>query len=161
MHIEKAVSISQIKQAVQTMPAKQLHELVLRLARFKKDNNDMLTYLIFQADDTDAYINEVNETVTAWFLEMNKSNVYLIKKTVRKTIRLIDKKIKFAALPKVTVEICMHWCQCFLANNFHKKQATVLDNLYISQVKKMEKAYNLLHPDVQMDYSAQMQRFIK
>ena len=47
----KAASISEIKTELKGLPPAQLTELCLRLARFKKENKELLTYLLFEAND--------------------------------------------------------------------------------------------------------------
>jgi hypothetical protein len=161
MLMDNRISLSEIRGLLKVKSSAQLLEIIQRLARFKKDNKELLAYLLFQSDDESAFINDVNHEVSAMFESMNKRNVHLIKKTVRKTIRYVSKMVKFAAMPRVTVEIYLHWCKCFILHNLHKLHATALDNLYISQTKKIDKAYEQLHPDVQQDYTKEMYELIK
>ena len=49
-------TIQEIKQELGNLPHEELKELCLRLARFKKENKELLHYLLFEAHDTDAYI---------------------------------------------------------------------------------------------------------
>ena len=53
----KASTINELKQELVNSPAPALVDLCLRLARFKKENKELLTYLLFEAHDTPAYIN--------------------------------------------------------------------------------------------------------
>jgi hypothetical protein len=59
----KAASINEIKQELQSLPPSRLNELCLRLARFKKDNKELLTYLLFEAADETAYIESVKKEI--------------------------------------------------------------------------------------------------
>ena len=44
----KTASIQELKQELQGVAPGKLLELCLRLARFKKDNKELLTYLLFE-----------------------------------------------------------------------------------------------------------------
>ena len=58
----KAASVNEIKQQLKEVNPVELIELCLRLARFKKENKELLTYLLFEADDLQAYIANVKKT---------------------------------------------------------------------------------------------------
>ena len=57
----KPAVISEIKQELNTLSAKELLELCLQLAKYKKDNKELLSYLLFEADDLPSYIAGVKE----------------------------------------------------------------------------------------------------
>src|SRR6185503_11078344 len=90
----KASTINELKQELVNTPASTLVELCLRLARFKKENKELLTYLLFEAHDTAAYIKSVKQAMAEQFEDINKSNVYYIKKTLRKILRTAKKYIR-------------------------------------------------------------------
>ncbi len=50
----KAASIQELKQELQHTSLKEITELCLRLARFKKENKELLTYLLFEASDAES-----------------------------------------------------------------------------------------------------------
>ena len=54
---------SEIKQELNTLSAKELLELCLQLAKYKKDNKELLSYLLFEADDLPSYIAGVKEEI--------------------------------------------------------------------------------------------------
>ena len=82
----KASTINELKQELVNSPAPALVDLCLRLARFKKENKELLTYLLFEAHDNPAYIKAVKEEMASQFADINKSNVYFVKKTLRKIL---------------------------------------------------------------------------
>ena len=49
-------SIDDIKNELKQLPPKKVLELTLRLARFKKENKELLTYLLFESHDEAGYI---------------------------------------------------------------------------------------------------------
>ncbi len=76
----KAASAQEIKNALKALDAKAVTELCLRLARYKKENKELLTFLLFEADDLPAYIKGVNEEIDEGFGGLNTTSVYFAKK---------------------------------------------------------------------------------
>ena len=56
----KAATIHEIKQELVTLKPAALSELCLRLAKFKKENKELLTYLLFEAHNETEYVKSVN-----------------------------------------------------------------------------------------------------
>ena len=152
----KAASIQEIKKALSDTNSKILLEYCLRLAKYKKENKEMLSFLLFEADDVPNFINEIKKETTEQFLQINKSNVYFIKKSVRKILRAINKQIHFAASKQAECELLIHFCNCFALHSIPVSKSRQLTNLYQNQLKKIEKALSELHPDLQYDLKRQL-----
>ena len=148
----KASTINELKQELVNTPAPALVDLCLRLARFKKENKELLTYLLFESHDTSAYINAVKEEMTLQFTDMNKSNVYFVKKTLRKILRTAKKYIRYSGLAIVEVELLIYFCESMMELNISIDKNPVLFNIYQNQLKNIHKALNSLHEDLQYDY---------
>jgi uncharacterized membrane protein len=143
----KASTINELKQELVNAPASTLVELCLRLARFKKENKELLTYLLFEAHDTSAYIKAVKEEMALQFADINKSNVYFVKKTLRKILRSAK---KYMAI--VEVELLIYFCESMKELNISIDKNPVLHNIYQNQLKNINKALKGLHEDLQYDY---------
>ena len=137
---------------VQFTPASTLVELCLRLARFKKENKELLTYLLFEAHDTSAYIQSVKNEMTLQFADINKSNVYFVKKTLRKILRAAKKYIRYSGLAIVEVELLIYFCESIKELNISINKNPVLLNIYQNQLKNINKALKSMHEDLQYDY---------
>ena len=148
----KASSINELKQELVKTPASTLVDLCLRLARFKKENKELLTYLLFEAHDTSAYIQAVKEEMTLQFADINKSNVYFVKKTLRKILRTAKKYIRYSGLAIVEVELLIYFCESMKDLNVSIDKNPVLFNIYQNQLKNIRKALAGLHEDLQYDY---------
>ena len=143
----KASTINELKQELVNAPASTLVELCLRLARFKKENKELLTHLLFEAHDTSAYIKAVKEEMALQFADINKSNVYFVKKTLRKILRSAK---KYMAI--VEVELLIYFCESMKELNISIDKNPVLHNIYQNQLKNINKALKGLHEDLQYDY---------
>ena len=148
----KASTINELKQELVNSPAPALVELCLRLARFKKENKELLTYLLFEAHDNPAYIKAVKEEMALQFADMNKSNVYFVKKTLRKILRNVKKYIRYSGLAIIEIELLIYFCESMKELNISIDKNPVLYNVYQNQLKNINKALESLHEDLQYDY---------
>ena len=148
----KAATINELKQELLDTPAPKITELCLRLARFKKENKELLTYLLFEAHDTVAYIENVKAAMEVQFEDINKSNVYFVKKTLRKILRTTNKYIRYSGLANVEIELLLYFCKRMKALNISISSNPVLSNIYNNQLKKITRAIATLHEDLQYDY---------
>lgn len=154
----KAASVSELKQELNNCTAAELTELCLRLARFKKENKELLTYLLFEAHDTAAYIKNVKEEMDSQFEGMNKSNVYFVKKTLRKIIRTAAKYTRYSGLATVEIELLIYFLATMKSLSIPIEKNPVLTNIYQNQLKKVNKAIETLHEDLQYDYLKEVRK---
>ncbi len=148
----KAATINELKQELQNTSPIKVTELCLRLARFKKENKELLTYLLFEAHDTTAYIENVKAEMDNQFEDINKSNVYFIKKTLRKILRTANKYSRYSGLANVEIELLLYFCSRMKELNIPINKNPVLTNIYNNQLKKITKTVATLHEDLQYDY---------
>ena len=148
----KASTINELKQELVNTPTPALIDLCLRLARFKKENKELLTYLLFESHDTSAYIRSVKEEMALQFDDINKSNVYFVKKTVRKILRTTKKYIRYSGLAIVEIELLIYFCESMKGLNISLDRNPVLFNIYQNQLKNIQKALKGIHEDLQYDY---------
>ena len=87
----KPVTIKKIKDELHYKSSQELIELCLLLSKFKKENKELLTYLLFDKDDEEMYINKVKEYITLLFDEINTKSFFYIRKSVRKILKLTKK----------------------------------------------------------------------
>ena len=93
----KAASVNELKKELESRKQTDLLSFCLRLAKFKKENKELLTFLLFEAGDLTTYTENVKHELTALFAAINSSNIYYIKKSVRKILRSANKWIRFSA----------------------------------------------------------------
>ncbi len=83
---------------------------------------------------------------------MNDSNVYLIKKSVRKILRGINKYIRFCGDTKMELEMRIHFCKELKQFKKEINSSQQLANIYNGQIDKIHKAIATLHEDLQGDF---------
>jgi hypothetical protein len=147
----KTATIQEIKQELMALPHAELAELTLRLTRFKKENKELLTFLLFESHDISGYIEGVKKEMEAAFLDINVTHVYFAKKTIRKVLRTTNKYIRFSGSKQAEAELLIHFCKLVKESGINIDKNPALKNLYQNQLKKIEKAMEGLHGDLQYD----------
>jgi gas vesicle protein len=156
----KAASSNEIKQELKKLNASQLMELCLRLARFKKENKELLTYLLFEEDNLAAYISNIKKQMDEDFSQMNITNLYFAKKTLRKILRIANKYIRYTGSKEAEAEILMHYLTNLKGLKISWKKSTALTNLYQAQIKKIKAAVDSMHEDLQYDHKRSLDRLV-
>jgi membrane-anchored protein YejM (alkaline phosphatase superfamily) len=149
----KAASVNEIKKAIQALDEKEVQDFCLRLAKFKKENKELLTYLLFEAQDEHAYVESVKEEMDELFNTVPRSNVYLIKKVLRKILRIVNKQIRYSGISESEVTLRIHFCMKMKKSGIQLQSSAVISNLYNQQLKKINAALSKLDEDLQFDYA--------
>jgi hypothetical protein len=148
----KAATVHEIKQELSNIKQSELTALCLRLAKFKKENKELLTYLLFEAHDEKEFITGVKKEIDELFAEINQSQLYFAKKSLRKIVRIINKYCRYSDSKETEVELHLHFCIVLKGSSIPIKQNTVISNLYQSELKKINAVIKTLHEDLQYDY---------
>ena len=152
----KSATVFEIKDELQQLPPAQLVDLCLRLVKFKKENKELLTYLLFEANGLDQYIQLIKTETIDQFGEINTSNLYFAKKTIRKILRNINKYIRYTGSKQAEIELLLFYCKTLKESGIAYQKSTALVNLYDNQLKKIKKAIETLHEDLQYDYNREL-----
>lgn len=148
----ESASLSDIRNAIKSLTPAALQALVLRLAKHKKENKELISYLLFDAADEIAFIKSCKTELDAVFNEVNRSSIFYIKKTLRKALRITNQYVKFSGSDKVEVELLLYFCLKMRDGNFKRRTQPVLWNLYQRQVARIHNALKTLHEDLRYDY---------
>lgn len=148
----KAESISSLKKALLQLDNSQLIDACLRLARFKKDNKGLLTYMLFLARDEPGYIDYMCGYIDEQFALHPRAH----RKTVRKIIRWMDKCLRFSGNKETEVQVRLHFCQALMSSKTPYQTSRVINNMFTGQIKKARKAMEKFHKDVKMEYEQQI-----
>lgn len=146
-------SIKIIKTELKNRSKDDLEQLCLLLAKFKKENKEFLSYLLLESENEASFIESVKEEIEHLFEEITTSNIYLIKKSVRKILRILRKYIRFSKIKETEVELMLHFCSEMLKIQPSIKRDKVLKNIYLNQIASVQKSINALHEDLQYDYN--------
>lgn len=153
----KAATVNEIKKELKTLDPDILQELCMRLAKYKKENKELLTYLLYEAHNEQSYIAVVKEDVDELFNELpSRSNLYYVKKSLRKILRFVNKQIKYSGIKETELELRIYFCVKVMEVKIPLKEGTVLYNLYQQQLKKIYAIIVKLPEDLQLDYQREI-----
>lgn len=151
-------SISNIKKELKNLPQEELQEIITRLAKYKKENKELLSYLLFEAYNETEYVRQVKEEMDIQFSSLNRSSFYLAKKTLRKVLRTTNKYIRFSGNKETEIELLLYFCKKMKSSRLNYKQSRVVFNMYLNQVKRIQKVISMLHEDLQYDYREELEK---
>ena len=152
----KAATIRELKQELSNRSQAELLQLCLRLSKFKKENKELLTYLLYESSDEAAYVENVKREIKQDFELINKKTYYYIKKSVRKILRNIKKYIRYSKKKETEVELLIYFCSKLKKMSPSIKNNVALYNIYIRQLEAIKKTASSLHEDLQYDYEIEL-----
>ena len=149
----KSATIRQLKMELQDRSPKEIMDLCLRLSRFKKENKELLTYLLFESSDEQMYIESVKEEIDERFELVNKKSPYFIKKSIRTILNHTNKYIRYSQNKETEIELLIYFCQKLKAFSPPINRNKKVLNIYNRTIESCIKKTSLLHEDLQYDYT--------
>ena len=134
------------------MPASELVDLCQRLARFKKENKELLTYLLFNAQDEEQFVLEIKEEIDQQFSEINATHLYYAKKSLRKILKIINKYCRYSAITETEIILRIHFCVNLKKSGISLRRDKVITKMYQLQLSKIKTLVSTLHEDLQYDF---------
>lgn len=141
----KSYSLQELKKELNNLSPQRSRELCVRLARYKKENKELLTFLLFHSHDEQEYIGEVKKEMDTLFTEINTNNFYFAKKGLRKILRFAGRHIKYTISKQAETELLIHFCRLLKQSSIAIHKSNALHNLYLQQIKKIKTAVASLH----------------
>ena len=149
----KTATVKELKQELNHLPQEALVELCLRLSRFKKENKELLTYLLYEVSNESGYIEDIKTEISQQFTEINTDSYYYIKKSVRKILRRVKTYIRYSKIKETEVELLLYFCSELKDMTPSIKYNVTLTNLYNRQITLVKKTITTMHEDLQYDYN--------
>ena len=134
----KAVTISVIKKELQDYTQDELIQVCLKLAKFKTENKELLTYLLFESHNEDEYIETIKAFIEDAFEDLNQESLYYFKKGVRK-IYALKKYIRYSKKKETEAELLIYFCAQLKEYGTLYKGSTQMQNLYDKQLKWLKR----------------------
>lgn len=150
----KAASIAELKKGLVRLDQGELLEACLRLARFKKDNKELLTYLLFLSADEAGFANMLCGEIDQQFKLTPNAN----KKTLRKMIRWINKCMRFTKVKDTEIQVRLHFCRKLRSSETPMRNSRVIINMYNMQLKKVRRVIEKMHDDIKNDVEREIRK---
>jgi hypothetical protein len=152
----KAVTVKEISQELLNLTPKELRDLCLRLSRFKKENKELLTYLLFEASDEASYVESVKHEIDKQFELIDKRSFYFIKKGLRRILFNTRKFIRYSQNKETEIVLLIYYCLKMKKFTPSIQGNAALRNLYIRQLEAIREKLGSLHEDLQYDYEMEL-----
>lgn len=152
----KAVTLKQLKEELSHKTANELKELCIHLSKFKKENKELLTYLMFESHDEEQYIQSVKDQMDVFFTEINTKSFFYVRKSVRKVLTLTKKFIRYSKKKETEVALLLYFCHKLKNFKPSINRSTRLTNTFDRQIILVKKAIATLHADLQYDYQLEL-----
>lgn len=154
----KSATVRELKKELQERSPKEILDLCLRLSRFKKENKELLTYLLFEIEDEEGYIQSVKEEIDEKFILVNRKSPYFIKKSIRSILNLTKKYIRYSQNKETELELLLYFCHKLKyfqpSIKYNRKVLTIYQRLKEDCRKKI----GLLHEDLQYDFERELEK---
>lgn len=154
----KAASAKEIRDELKHLEREELLQLVLRLSRFKKENKELLTYLLFSAADEEAFVADVKQQMDLEFEQINKSSYFFMKKSMRKILKNVKKFSRYSGKKETETELLIYYLQKMEAFRPSIHRNKILQNLYERQLALVKKNMTKLHEDLQYDLGLELEK---
>jgi hypothetical protein len=149
-------SIEDIKKELQQQQPKTVLELLLKLARFKKENKELLTYLLFEKGDEAGYVQSIKLEIDDLISQVDGAPYTVSKKVLRKIPRIINKQIKYMASKPAAAELHLHFSRQLQGLAGLPTGRAIPEKLFMQQLGKLEKLMPSLDEDLRHDYEKQV-----
>lgn len=152
------ISVPEIRKEIEHLEAKELRDLILQLAKFKRENKELLAYKLFDASDEEYFIEQLKESIAEQFGQINRDHYYYIKKSVRKILRYAKKYIRFSKKKETEIEILTYFLHCLSKMQPDYSRNSVLRGIYQRELLYVKKCISQVHPDLQLDYRQELDK---
>ena len=68
----KTATLSELKTELTSLKSAELLALCMRLAKYKKENKELFTYLLFEANDEQGYVESIKNEIPEFFSFVQK-----------------------------------------------------------------------------------------
>jgi hypothetical protein len=157
----KTATVKELKNELSYRSQTELVELCLRLSKFKKENKELLTYLLFESSDEEAFIRGVKEEIESEFEQINTKSYFYIKKSIRKILRNTKKYIRYSKKKETEVELLLFFCETLKEMQPSYKNNVSLVNIFNRQIESIKRSIASLHEDLQFDYGMELDMLLE
>lgn len=153
-------SLSDLKTRLLDKNPKELAEICIKLARYKKENKELLDYILNYDGEENRFIQKAKDEVNTQLDIDKQNNTRNSVKIIRKALKLCLKSIKYSGIKETEIELLLFFC-LEIKNRYEKYYLNpVLKNMFDRQITKISKVISGLHSDLQFDYQQEIEKII-
>jgi hypothetical protein len=152
----KSASVKELKAALHNLSPREMLEVCMLMAKYKRENKELLSYLLYEADNEQQYIENIKLEIDTYFENLVVFSFSNMLKKLRKALRIANKYIKFSGSKNIEVAVLIYLCIKIKPFTL-QTTSTALLNLYNRQIIKIDKALLKLEEDLQYDYKTDIE----
>lgn len=157
----KAATLHQIKKELETIAPQKLMALTLRLIKFKTENKELISYLLFDESEQAGYISDIKYEVTELLINIKSLSPYLAKRALRKALKVITKYSKYMGSKDAEAELLIHFCNHVYNQGISRQTHKTVLNIYLNTLIKVQKLIPFVHHELQNDFQQELIRLQK
>ncbi len=152
----KAATAKELRDELKDKTTAELQQIVLRLSRFKKENKELLTYLLFEAHHEEDYIETIKSHIDTQLLAINTTNGYYAKKGIRRILKETKKYIRYSGSKETEVALLIHYCRSLQESHPQLMSNRIIRDIIKRQIILIKVRISTLHEDLQYDYEQEL-----
>ena len=150
-------SLQEQKKELHQLSKTELEAICLRFARFKKENKELLEFVLFHQGNPQAYADALKKDLEEVFKSLSGAN-YTDAKKLRKITKALNKHAKYMQNPTLEVDLWIWFCLTYCDSMAAKSTAQVIRNFFVKAVLKVEKMQSKLHEDLAFDVAQELEK---
>jgi hypothetical protein len=148
--------LNNLKKEVQSLPQPEVVRLLLRLARLKAENKEMLHYMLYYESDSLAYAETMKPEILLPFSEPFV-NTWQMAKKLRKSLRLIAKYTRFTSNRAGESELLLSMVEQYLEQYRFEFRQSALAKIMVRCLKRIHDNFDRIHEDFRADYEGRFE----
>ncbi len=152
-----AEKLNELKKDLANCTDKQLVDHLLSLARLKKENKEMLSYLLGYGGRPLEYGEVYKSLIDDCFTDISE-NPYFAKKTLQKIKRIISKYYRFTSSRQGEAELYAHFLEGFCKHIHPDTRHKQVLGIGIFALKKLNAIAAQVHEDISGDVLKELDR---
>lgn len=143
--------LSDLKKELADLSKPELIKLCLRVAKLKRENKELLSYLIFDADDPLFYAQKLKPEIKEVF-EVPFQHAYYLTKSIRKAMRLITKYYRFTSNKQGETELLIYLVEEFYQSWRNEYRYQALGKVIYRCLEKAQSNLKKIDEDFRTDF---------
>lgn len=144
--------LNELKKDVQGLPHPELVRLLMRMARLKTENKELLHYMLYYENDPLSYANELKQEVLLPFEEAF-THSRVLSKRIRKSLKIIARFTRFSSNREGESDLLLSLVENYLETYRYEYRQLVLARMVVRCLKKVYDNFDRIHEDYRADYS--------
>ncbi len=152
--------LSDLKKELSELSKPDLIKLCLRVAKLKRENKELLAYLIFDADDPLFYAQKLKPELVDIFT-LPFQHPYYLTKSIRKSLRIVSKYYRFTSNKQGETELLLYLVEQFHEHWRAEFKYQALAKVIFRCLDKAQSNLKRIDEDYRADFEQPLQKLLQ